>query len=175
MRLQIFQVIAQQWIQLNLGYASRQTLEDRLARLSGSSMAHAKRPARVENVVPLPKRVRPDSAPEGKKRNEKQQIGKGKQKTVERGDEALAGGEAIVTLVTSDQLALSAAVMAKSVVALDSGAWKGPPGDFGEASSGVSYLLVALVVKRGKQGEVSGKAIGWLESSGGFTSPMQRK
>lgn len=169
-------VIAQQWIQLNLKYATSQTLEDRLLRLSYSSKGFQARLGRLDAPPPLLALA----DPVGRQHQQEASVGSSQQKSEisqpearsSQADDSKQGasgdeGDSIVTVVACDLDAVKAAALARSIIASDADAWRGSIDELGSAPRPTSFDLVALVLD--EQG-VTRRGVGILETAGASTT-----
>ena len=181
-------VIAQQWIQLNLRYTTSQTLEDRPIRLSDSSKEFQ---ARAESLhsssighrrrTHLQHQHQQQLQQQRQRRQQGDRGAEGPPEKVAEGESEMpgdgnVGGDAIVTVVSSDLAAVQAAALARSAMASDADAWKGSVGELGEAPRPASFDLVALVIpasaSASREQGVTSKGFGILESAGVHTTPF---
>lgn len=156
-------VIAQQWIQINLGYASAMTLENRLARLQRdpSLPPPIPQPPKDTPQWKAPPAAKPThhslptpsggddwggSSDNGRKTKAKRDV-----RRMQGGVEVLPSGkDAVVTLVTTSEYALGAVALGRTIRVVSP-----------------SLHLVALVAPHGVGGkELGAMEIGWMEDAG---------
>ncbi len=141
-------VIAQQWVQMNIRYASKQTLEDRGARLVGEA----------GGLGTLQAGLVGEAGGLGTLQANRPDAGMSMQRRADAGEHAASDAAermAIATLVSTREYALGAVVLARTLMATTRAVKSG------------EIALVALVPPHGVGGtEVSAQEARWMELAG---------